>query len=457
MSLIKTISGIRGTIGGRSGENLTPIDIVECTAGYGKWLLAGGCTPKVVIGRDGRVSGEMVKNLAVNTLIAMGIDVIDLDLSTTPTVEMAVVRHSAGGGIILTASHNPYEWNALKLLNHRGEFISAKDGDDILNIIEKKDFEFANADKLGRLIKSTDDMDYHVRKILELPHVNTQKIKNAGFKVVVDCINSTGALAIPSLLDALGVDYSLINAEITGIFAHNPEPLPEHLSQVVNAVKQANADLGIVVDPDVDRLAFVCENGDFFGEEYTLVAVADYILTKSEVKNTVSNLSSTRALADITKVHGGYHSSSKVGEVNVVEKMKETGAVIGGEGNGGVIFSDLHYGRDALVGIALFLSLMSEHSEKASVLKKRYPHYLMVKDKMPLMNLDINSVIFILKEKFKEETLNFEDGIKIDFAEGWVHVRGSNTEPIVRIYSESTTELKARELVNLVKSQFQNG
>lgn len=457
MSLIKSISGIRGTVGGKSGENLTPIDIVECAAGFGKWLLASNYAPKVVIGRDGRVSGEMVKNLVVNTLIAMGIDIIDLDLSTTPTVEMAVVRHGAGGGVVLTASHNSFEWNALKLLNHRGEFISANDGDNILNIIENKDFEFANADKLGTLIRSMDDLDYHVNKILELPYVNAVKIKNAGFKVVVDCINSTGALAIPLLLDALGVDYSLVNAEITGIFAHNPEPLPEHLNQIVHAVQQANADLGIVVDPDVDRLAFVCENGDFFGEEYTLVAVADYVLAKSKVKNTVSNLSSTRALADITKAHGGSYSSSKVGEVNVVEKMKETRAVIGGEGNGGVIFPDLHYGRDALVGIALFLSLLAELNQKASALRKKYPHYVMVKDKMELKDLDINLVVSILRNKFKNEILNFEDGIKIDFAEGWVHVRGSNTEPIVRIYSESTTELKARELVNLVKSRFHNG
>ena len=454
MSLLKTISGIRGTIGGKPGDNLTPIDIVECSAAFGQWILSNNVPKKLVIGRDGRVSGQLVKSLVINTLIAMGIDVIDLDLSTTPTVELAVTRHGAGGGIILTASHNPYEWNALKLLNQHGEFISANDGSEILSLIKKADFEFAVPDAFGKIIKSDDDIDYHVEKILALPYIKTERIKSAGFKVVVDCINSTGAISIPVLLDALEVDYTLINEEVTGRFAHNPEPLPEHINQIMDEVKNQGADLGIVVDPDVDRLAFVCENGEFFGEEYTLVAVADYILSQSQSKNTVSNLSSSRALHDITIAHGGAYTPSAVGEVNVVQKMKEVGAVIGGEGNGGVILPDLHYGRDALVGIALFLSLMVEKNEKASLIRQSYPAYTMVKDKMALINVELKSIFDKLKHEFKNERLNFEDGIKIDFEKGWVHIRGSNTEPIVRIYSEAEDEATARELINLVKSQL---
>lgn len=454
MALLKTISGIRGTIGGQSGHNLTPVDIVECTAGLGIWLKRRHGIQKIVVGRDGRVSGKIVSHLAVNTLLAMGIDVIDLGLSTTPTVEMMVPKLNAGAGIIFTASHNPKEWNALKFLNQDGEFISGEDGQEIIDIIKAGALEFTDVDHLGGYNTLNDAISYHINEILKYKHVNKESIKNAALTVVVDCINSTGAISIPPLLDTLGVKYILINDTDFGHFAHNPEPLPKHLEQLSERVIQEKADLGISIDPDVDRLAFVCEDGSMFGEEYTLVAVADYILSK-EKGNTVSNLSSTRALADVTKRHGGTYTASAVGEVNVVQAMKQTNAIIGGEGNGGVIVPDLHYGRDALAGIAIFLSLLAEKKVSMTTLKLSYPAYEIIKDKFEFTTEKELAIKFdILKKAFASEKINETDGLKIDFAEGWVHMRKSNTEDIVRIYCEAKDTVTANKLIELVKAEL---
>ena len=454
MALIKSISGIRGEIGGKSGENLSPIDIVACTAGYGHWVIQNGGAKKVVIGRDARISGPQVQALVTNTLLMMGINVVDLDLSTTPTVEIAVPEAHAGGGIILTASHNPKQWNALKFLNEKGEFISAEDGAQILQYIDEGNIDFASVDDLGTYERDDTFIKKHIAKILRLAIIDEAAIQNKRFKVVVDCINSTGAISIAPLLDKLRCEYVLINEEMTGDFAHNPEPLAAHLTQISAAVVEHKADFGIVVDPDVDRLAFVCEDGSLFGEEYTLVAIADFILSKTP-GNTVSNLSSTRALRDVTHSFEGstYHASA-VGEVNVVKKMKAVNAVIGGEGNGGIIYPELHYGRDALVGIAMFLSLLAKKGMKVSELKKGYPAYLMAKEKIQLTpDMDIPHILKNVQAKFKDEELNHEDGLKIDFKEGWVHLRKSNTEPIIRIYAEAQNEKDLRKLIDLVRQE----
>lgn len=454
MSLIKSISGVRGTIGGNPGQNLTPIDIVQSTAGYAKWALTQNSNAKtIIVGRDGRISGPMVSQLAIQTLIGMGLDVIDLGLSTTPTVEMAVKTQGALGGIIFTASHNPKEWNALKFLNQEGEFISAEDGAQILSYIDSGQISFANVNSLGKIYTYPDAIRDHINAILALPYINQKAIADRNFSVVVDCINSTGAISIPPLLDALGVSYTLIHAEMTGNFAHNPEPLPIHMTDIIHEVAARRADLGIVVDPDVDRLALVCEDGSLFGEEYTLVAVADYLL---ELKsgNTISNLSSSRALSDVTQKYGGQYFASAVGEVNVVKMMKEKNARIGGEGNGGVILPDLHYGRDALVGIALILSHLAKTGLSASALRATYPNYVMIKDKMDIDSISLDQIYDKLKEKFAKERINDIDGLKIDFEEGWVHLRPSNTEPIIRIYAESKSEEEALKLINLVKNQL---
>ncbi|MDF1695543.1 MAG: phosphoglucosamine mutase [Saprospiraceae bacterium] len=454
MTLIKSISGIRGTIGGKPGANLTPIDIVECTAGYGLWIKKRSAQPKVVVGRDGRITGKIVSELAINTLLSMGIDVVNLDLSTTPTVEIAVTQENASGGIIFTASHNPKQWNALKFLNAKGEFISAQDGEEILNYISEKQLDFANVDELGTLTSDNSYIEKHIDMILDLPYVNIPAIQSKSFTVVVDCINSTGAISVPPLLERLGCTVHLINEEITGIFAHNPEPRPEHLLELSQKVVELNADVGISIDPDVDRLAFVSEDGSMFGEEYTLVAVADSILGKKK-GNTVSNLSSTRALADVTSKHGGQYKASAVGEVNVVNAMKETNAVIGGEGNGGVILPDLHFGRDALAGIALMLDLLAESNSSMSQLKAGYPSYTIVKDKIELTPaIDVDYLLTKIAEVYSDEKLNTTDGLKIDFEEGWIHMRKSNTEPIIRVYSEASTTDKAKSLAEGIKNEI---
>ncbi|MEE9439453.1 MAG: phosphoglucosamine mutase [Saprospiraceae bacterium] len=454
MTLIKSISGIRGTIGGEIGNNLTPIDIVECTAGFGIWIKKRHKNPIVVVGRDGRITGKMVSDLATNTLIAMGIDVIDLGLSTTPTVEIAVPLEKASAGIIFTASHNPKQWNALKFVNHEGEFISAADGQEITDYINEGNLIFSEVDNLGSVSYRNDYIDIHINQILALDFLNIDNIKSANFSVVVDCINSTGAISVPPLLEQLGCQVHLINEEITGDFAHNPEPKPENLKQLSKAVIAAKADLGISIDPDVDRLAFVNEDGTMFGEEYTLVAIADSILT-SKKGNTVSNLSSTRALADVTKKHGGKYTASAVGEVNVVNAMKASNAVIGGEGNGGVILPDLHYGRDALVGIALMLNLLAKKGVSISELKKSYPAYTIVKDKIELTDdIDADKLLNQMAEMFKDENISTIDGVKIDYTHGWVHMRRSNTEAIIRVYSESTDAVKAQNLVDKMKEQM---
>lgn len=440
LALIKSISGIRGTIGEYAGDNLTPEDIVACTAAFGYWILQNGHTPKVVIGRDGRISGAMVSSLVSNTLLALGIDVVDLGYSTTPTVEMVVPWENAGAGIILTASHNPMEWNALKLVNHKGEFISQQDGEAFLKLLETKEIRYAEVDKLGSYRTADDYISRHIEAILAMELVDVDAIRQRKFKIVVDCINSTGALAVPPLLQALHCEVILLHGEINGQFAHNPEPLPAHLQDLVTAVVQEKADLGIAVDPDVDRLALVCENGDLFGEEYTLVAVADYVLQYKKGA-TVSNLSSSRALRDVTRQHGCEYYAAAVGEVNVIEKMKQVNAAIGGEGNGGIIVPELHYGRDALAGIALFLSHLAKAAKTTSELRKLYPNYAMVKDKIALTPaIDIEKLLAALEEKHQKEDYSTIDGLKIDFPEGWVHLRKSNTEPIIRIYAEGTTE-----------------
>jgi len=454
VSLIKSISGIRGTFGGVAGKNLTPLDIVESASAYGYWLLQKGKNPKVIIGRDARISGEIVNQLVVNTLRSLGISVVDLGLSTTPTVEIAVPLEEAGGGIILTASHNPKEWNALKLLNDKGEFISAADGQEVLNLIESGEITYAEVDNLGSYETNDTYLLQHVEQILALPLVDVSAVQDKNFKVVVDCINSTGAISIPPLLEKLGCECVLLNEEMTGVFAHNPEPLPAHLRQLSTAVLSHRAHLGIVVDPDVDRLAFVCEDGEVFGEEYTLVAVADYIL-KHTPGSTVSNLSSTRALSDVTQKHGQTYTASAVGEVNVVTKMKETNAVIGGEGNGGIIYPELHCGRDALVGIALMLSHLAHADQPISFLRNSYPNYTISKNKIELSeDIDLDYIFMGLQKKYEREKINTIDGLKIDFEEGWIHLRRSNTEPIVRIYTESASQVIANNLANKIRTDI---
>lgn len=444
MALIKSISGIRGTIGGKTDDNLTPLDVVKFSAAYGTWLMQQSTNPTVIIGRDGRISGEMVSSLVANTLTGLGLNVIDLGLSTTPTVEMAVKFENAAGGIILTASHNPKEWNALKLLNHNGEFISGDEGQLILALAAAEDFNFAPVDKLGTYTKNENALQQHIDAVLNYELVDVAAIKKAKFKIVVDAVNSTGAIAVPELLKALGLkDIIVINAEVNGKFAHNPEPLPEHLTGLSSEVVKQNAHLGIAVDPDVDRLCFVCEDGTMFGEEYTLVAVADYVLSKRS-GNTVSNMSSTRALKDVTIKHGGEYFPSAVGEVNVVNKMKAVNAVIGGEGNGGIIVPDLHYGRDALIGIALFLTHLANTQKTIKQLRNSYPDYFMSKNKITLQkDIDVKDVFEKIKTKYKAQPINTEDGLKIEFDTDWVHLRTSNTEPIIRIYAESNFETTA--------------
>ena len=449
MTLIKSISGIRGTIGGYPGQNLTPVDIVESISAYGSWLKTNHLNKKikVVIGRDARISGEMVENICIGTLQAMGINVVNIGLSTTPTVEIAVPLENADGGIILTASHNPKQWNALKLLNSKGEFISEKDGKQLLSVIEKNQFSFASVDELGVVTFKDNYIDEHINKVLKLNHVDVNAIKEAEFSVVIDAVNSTGGIVIPKLLKALKCkEITEIYCTPNGEFPHNPEPLAEHLVDLSNKVKEKNADLGIVVDPDVDRLAFVCENGEVFGEEYTLVAVADHI-TGEKTGNSVSNLSSTRALADVTIKNGGKYYASAVGEVNVVEMMKETNAVIGGEGNGGVIFPELHYGRDALVGIALFLTYLANKKLKMSDLKSSFPQYTISKNKLALTNsTNIDLLLEKISKKYKTVKQNKIDGLKLEFENEWVHMRKSNTEPIIRIYAESQNQKSAHDL-----------
>src|SRR3954465_4140466 len=445
MPLIKSISGIRGTIGGKPGETLSPIDIVKFTAAYGTWILQQEHPNKnIVVGRDGRVSGAMVQQLVVSTLNSVGLNVIDAGLSTTPTIEMAVLFEEAAGGIIITASHNPKEWNALKLLNNKGEFLSSEDGQKILDIAANDEYVFVPVDKLGTTTTNNTFLEKHFEAVLNYELVDVEAIKSRNFKIVVDAINSTGALAIPPLLKKLGVDnIVLINGEMNGKFVHNPEPLPQHLTELANEVNKERADLGIAIDPDVDRLCFVCEDGSFFGEEYTLVAVADYILQHRK-GNTVSNMSSTRALKDITLKNGGAYYPSPVGEVNVVNKMKDIQAVIGGEGNGGIIVPDLHYGRDALIGIALFLTYLAQSKKSTSQLRRQYPDYFISKNKIELDNgIDVKKIFGHIQKKYKNHPINTEDGLKIEFDNDWVHLRTSNTEPIIRIYAESNFETTA--------------
>ncbi len=457
MTLIKSISGIRGTIGGKSGEGLSPLDTVKFVSSYGKWVKqrANKYKVKVVVGRDARISGEMVSQIVVGTLMGMGIDVVNIGLATTPTTEIAVPVENADGGIILTASHNPKQWNALKLLNEKGEFLSALDGAEILDFAEKEDFTYAQVDDLGKVTERNDFLDIHIQQILDLPLVDVNAIKEANFKVVVDAVNSVGGIAIPAVLKALGVNEVIeLYCEPNGIFPHNPEPLPENLTEISQLVKDSNADLGFVVDPDVDRLAIVNENGSMFGEEYTLVAVADYIL-QNKVGNTVSNLSSSRALKDVTNNHGGNYFAAAVGEVNVVESMKTNNAIIGGEGNGGIIYPELHYGRDALVGIALFLTHLAKTKNKCSDLRSRYPEYVIAKKKMELTpQIDVDNILNSIKNKFTNQEIIDIDGVKIEFDHGWVHLRKSNTEPIIRIYAESRDLNSANQLADKIINEI---
>ena len=458
MTIIKSISGIRGTIGGKPEENLTPIDAVKYAASYGTFLKKKypDKVIKVVIGRDARISGKMIQNLVQNTLIGMGINCIDLGLSTTPTVEIAVTKEKALGGIVLTASHNPKNWNALKLLNKDGEFLSASDGDEILLIAEKNTFDFSEVDNLGDIKLNSSYIDYHVKEVLNLMYTNIKAIQKSNFTVVIDCVNSTGGIIIPKLLEKLGVNYIPLYCEPNGEFPHNPEPLEENLTDLSKAVISNKADLGIVVDPDVDRLAFIDENGKMFGEEYTLVACADYILSKNP-GNTVSNLSSTLALSKVTNAHGGEYFASAVGEVNVVELMKKKNAVIGGEGNGGVILPELHYGRDAIVGIALFLSLLAEKNISVSSLKDSYPEYHLSKNKITLEgNMDIDGVLSKIIKKYEKNNPITIDGVKIDFENSWVHLRKSNTEPIIRIYTEAPLKDDAEKLAEKFILELKN-
>jgi phosphomannomutase len=453
LTLIRSISGIRGTIGGKPGECLTPTDIVKYTASYASWINSRESRKKkkIIVGRDARISGEIVKSLVISTLQGMGLDVVDLGLASTPTVEIAVPGEKADGGIIITASHNPKQWNALKLLNEKGEFISAKDGEEILKIAESEAYSFAEINKLGKCQTDSTYAKKHIDKILALPLVDAVAIEQKNFRIVIDCVNSVGGIIIPKLLNALGVkDIIELNCSPTGEFAHNPEPLPENLLDISKEVVKKKAHLGIVVDPDVDRLALVCEDGEMFGEEYTLVAVADYVL-KSKKGNTVSNLSSTRALRDVTEKAGGKYFASAVGEVNVVESMKANNAVIGGEGNGGVIYPDLHYGRDALVGIALFLSHLARFGKSCSLLRASYPNYHISKNKIELTpEVDIDKIMTEIRQKYKKQPVNTIDGVKIEFDKEWVHLRRSNTEPIIRIYSESVSQATADNLARKI-------
>jgi len=452
MSLIKSISGIRGTIGGKVGEGLSPLDIVKFTAAYATLIQSKGNSSKtVVVGRDARISGEMVQNIVVGTLMGMGFDVVDIGLATTPTTELAVTMENAAGGIILTASHNPKQWNALKLLNERGEFLSAAEGAEILKIADSESFLFTEVDQLGKVRKDDSYTKKHIDHVLNLDLVDVEAIKKADFTVAIDSVNSVGGIVLPELLRALGVKNIIeLNGEPTGIFAHNPEPLPQHLTEIAEVMKTKKADVGFVVDPDVDRLAIVTETGNMFGEEYTLVAVADYILSHTP-GNTVSNMSSTRALRDVTEKSGFIYTASAVGEVNVVEKMKETNAVIGGEGNGGIIYPASHYGRDALVGIGLFLTQLAKSGKKVSELRAGYPNYFMAKERLDLTpETDIDALLNSIKEKFADYPVNDIDGVKVDFPDRWVHFRKSNTEPIIRIYTEAPTQKEAEELAKSV-------
>ena len=454
MTLIKSIAGIRGTIGGKAGDTLSPIDVVKFSSAFGKFIMQNAANPKVVIGRDARPSGRVISPLVINTLLAMGIDVLDLGLSTTPTVEMAVTAENATGGIILTASHNPAGWNALKLLNQRGEFISAEDGKKLLEIVESGDVDFVEPKKFGKLNHDDSYMDFHIEKILEHELVDVEAIKTRKFKVIVDAVNSTGGIAVPKLLEKLGVEVTELYCEPNGAFPHNPEPLPENITQICSDLEAGNYDLGIIVDPDVDRLALVCEDGTPFGEEYTLVSVAEYVLRKRS-GDTVSNLSSTRALKKIKKKNGNTYHASAVGEVNVVAKMKEVNAVIGGEGNGGVILPDLHYGRDALAGIALFLSHLANFGKSASLLRSKYPNYHISKNKIELTpDIDVDKVLELLTDKYAKNPINTIDGVKIEFDNEWVQLRKSNTEPIIRIFAESDSLATADHLANKLISDI---
>lgn len=450
MSLIKSISGIRGTIGGEVGENLTPLDTVKFAAAYGTWIKARNKDTKeikVVVGRDARISGAMISSLVTNTLIGLGIHVIDLGLSTTPTVEVAVPLEKAHGGIILTASHNPKEWNALKLLNEKGEFLNGADGKEILEFVERDAYQFAEIDDLGVYTENKTYVEKHIQEVLNLELVDVEAVKKAKFKVVLDAVNSTGGIFIPTLLEAMGVACVKLYCEPNGHFPHNPEPLKEHLGAISELVVKEQADFGIVVDPDVDRLALISEDGSMFGEEYTLVACADYVLGKLGGGNTVSNLSSSRALRDVTEKHGGTYTASAVGEVNVVTAMKETNTVIGGEGNGGVIYPESHYGRDSLVGVALFLSHLATSGKSCKELRESYPAYFMSKNKIQLIpDLDVDGILEAMAEKYKNEQVNTIDGVKVDFAKEWLHLRKSNTEPIIRIYTESGSQTAADAL-----------
>ncbi|MBT6649942.1 MAG: phosphoglucosamine mutase [Flavobacteriales bacterium] len=449
MTLIKSISGIRGTIGGCVGDALTPLDIVRFTASYATFIRKQSSSSNtIIIGRDARISGEMVSNIVSGTLIGCGFDVLDVGLSTTPTIEVAVQIEQSAGGIIITASHNPKQWNALKLLNDKGEFLSAKDGEEILELAENDAFTFSEVDDLGKYTFDDSFNDKHIEEVLNLNLVNVDLVKSAGFKVVVDAVNSTGGFMIPRLLERMGVECVKLYCEPNGKFPHNPEPLPKNLTEISKLVVEEKADFGIVVDPDVDRLAMVCEDGSMFGEEYTLVAVADYVLSKTP-GNTVSNLSSTRALRDVTNNHNGSYEASAVGEVNVVDKMKATNAIIGGEGNGGVIYPAMHYGRDALIGVALFLTQLAERKISAKTLRDSYPNYFISKNKIQLTpEIDVDAILTTLEEKYKNEQITTIDGLKIDFQEGWVHLRKSNTEPIIRIYAESEGKEKANKFSN---------
>ncbi len=457
MTLIKSISGIRGTIGGKPDDNLTPIDAVKFAAAYGTWLKSTLKKEniRVVVGRDARISGEMIQNLVAYTLVGLGIEVIDTGLSTTPTVEVAVPMEKADGGIILTASHNPKQWNALKLLNNKGEFLSGKDGEEILKMAEKNDFSFGLVDDLGKISKNDTYIDKHSEAVLNLKVLDLEAVKQKKFKVVVDAVNSTGGIAIPKLLEKLGVEVVKLYCDPTGHFPHNPEPLKEHLGDISAKVVAEKADFGIVVDPDVDRLALICEDGEMFGEEYTLVACADYVLSKTP-GNTASNLSSSRALRDVTEKHGGKYFASAVGEVNVVEMMKKHNVVIGGEGNGGVIYPELHYGRDALVGVAMFLSLLATKNVSAKQLRESYPAYFMSKNKIELTpEVNVDLILEKMAAKYAHENVNTIDGVKIDFAESWAHLRKSNTEPIIRIYTEAKSFEEADNLAKKIITDIQ--
>jgi phosphomannomutase len=459
MSLIKSISGIRGTIGGKVNDNLTPIDAVKFASAYGSWLLKRNSNKSkltIVVGRDARISGKMISSLVANTLVGLGIDVIDLGLSTTPTVEVAVPMENADGGIILTASHNPKQWNALKLLNEKGEFLNGTDGQEILSIVDNEDYFFAEVDDLGTYTKNQEYVVKHIDEVLNLELVDIEAIKKANFKVVVDAVNSTGGIFIPALLERLGVECVKLYCEPNGQFPHNPEPLKEHLGDISKLVLEESADFGIVVDPDVDRLALVCEDGSMFGEEYTLVACADYVLSK-KVGNTVSNMSSSRALRDVTQKHGGSYQASAVGEVNVVQLMKDTSAIIGGEGNGGIIYPESHYGRDSLVGVALFLSHLATQSMTCKELRMSYPSYFMSKNKIQLTpQIDVDKILEVMAEKYRNEDVLTIDGVKVDFENEWVHLRKSNTEPIIRIYTESTSQQNADDLANRIITEIKD-